>query len=119
MTALTLTNFYGNSLLMSLYNNGGWLSLHDSDPTVTGDPSTEIGGTTRAQMAFNAPSGKALTTSNSQQITTTASSILYLGINDAQVGGHLLAVIDIHATPLDASANGFFLAAPGDIAIQL
>lgn len=117
--ASVLTNFYGNTLLQDLATNGGWLSLHESDPTVTGDPSTEVPGTTRAAMVFSSPSGKAIATTNAQQITTTADAITYLGINDQQVGGHLLVIIDIHLTPLDASANGFFIAEVGDIAVQL
>lgn len=116
--ASVLSNYFGNMLLNYLYVNGAYLGIFNDDPTVTFDPSTEIAGTIRAPMTFAAPSAKAIASSNSQQITTTADSITYLGILDAAVAGHLLASIELD-TPLDASVDGFFLAAAGDVALQL
>lgn len=113
-----LSNYYGNMVLNYLATNGGYLGLFNDDPTVSFDPTTEIPGTIRAPMTFGSPSGKSIATTNSQQITTSADSIVYLGILDAAVAGHLLASIEL-GTPLDASVDGFFLAAAGDIALQL
>lgn len=118
MADSVLSNYWGNMILNYLHTNGAWLGIFNDDPTVAFDPSTEIPGTIRAPMSFAAPSAKAIATSNSQQITTSADAIAYLGILDAQVSGHLLAVIGL-VTPLNASVDGFFLAAIGDVALQL
>lgn len=116
--ASVLSNYYGNILLATLATNGGWLALHNADPTVTGDPTTEIAGTVRAAVAFSSPSGKAVGSTNSQLIITSADDITYLGIWDNQVGGHLLFSIEL-GSPLAADASGQFLAASGDIGLQL
>lgn len=118
MADSVLSNYFGNMLLNYLAVNGAYLGLFNDDPTVTFDPTTEIAGTIRAPMSFASPSAKSIATNNSQQITTPADDITYLGILDSPVGGHLLASIAL-GTPLDASVDGYFLAAAGDIALQL
>lgn len=116
--ASVLSNYFGNMLLNYLTTNGAYLGIFNDDPGPAFDPTAEISGTTRAAVTFSSPSGKAIASTNSQQITTTADDITFLGLLDAPVGGHLIATIELLA-PLDASVDGFFLAAPGDVALQL
>lgn len=116
-----LSNYLGNAWLAELVAAGGWLSLHTDDPTVLGDPSTELAGGSyiRAAMAFSSPSAKAIVSTNAQLFVGLAPDvILYLGLWDLQVGGHFLLAKEL-VTPITVTAEGNFLAAAGDFAVQL
>lgn len=115
-----ITNYYGNQLLlMTLATTGGYLSLHNGDPGVTGDPTTEVGGITRQSITFNAPSGKAIVSNNKQTFTgIPAGVVTHLAVWDTPVGGHVLCT-KILPSPITTTALGHFLAAAGDFALQL
>lgn len=122
--ASVLTNYYGNLMLFeTLYKNGGWLALHEADPGVTGDITTELGGSTRQSQVYASPSGKALVSSNAQLFTDLPAAVIpFLAIWDLQVGGHALVTLDLVSlgySPIVTTASGQILFAPGDIAIQL
>lgn len=116
------SNYFGNLLLhLTLVKSGGWLALHTGDPGVLGDPTTELagGGYIRQRILFNEASGKAVVSNNAQTfIGVPAGLITWLGIWDDQVASHLLVAKQL-AAPLTPTANAHFLAAAGDVAVQL
>jgi hypothetical protein len=111
----------GNVWLAEIVANGAFLSLHTDDPTVLGDPSTEMAGGSyiRQAAAFSSPSAKAIATTNGQTFVGLAPAVIkYIGLWDLQVGGHFL-MAKVLATPITVTLGGNFLLAPGDFAIQL
>lgn len=121
--ASVLTNYWGNLLLQALATSGGYLTLFEEDPTVTGDLTKELAGYTRALVTFSDPSSKSIASTNGQIITgMPESNIRYLGICDSIAAGHLLCYIDLVALGFDAipvPAQGYFETEIGDIAIGL
>lgn len=118
--ASVITNYWGNLILTQyLVTNGAWLSLHTGDPGVTGDMTTELDSVSRQLVTFNAASSKGCVSSNKQIFgDCPASTIVYLGLCDSQVSGHLLCAV-LLGTPIVITASGVFITAPGDIAVGL
>jgi hypothetical protein len=118
-----ISNYWGNALLTQLYETGGYLALHEADPGLTGDISTELAGSIRQLLTFNAPSGKAIVSNNNQIFSLLpAATIPYLAIWDSLASGHMLCSISLAAlgyAPIVIPASGEFLAAAGDVAVQL
>jgi hypothetical protein len=125
MTAIpsVISNYWGDLLLQQLHLSGGYLALHETDPTVTGDITTELAGSTRQLVTFNAPSGRAIVSNNNQIFSLLPEAVIpFLAIWDALASGHMLCSISLAAlgySPISILADGQFLAAAGDVAVQL
>ena len=117
-----LGNYLGNLWLQKLVDAGVWLGLCTDDPTPLGDPSAELigGDYLRAAISFAPPSGKAITSNDSQLfVGLSACLITYLGLWDLRVGGHFLLAKKLADPGITVLEMGNFLCAAGDFAIQL
>lgn len=118
-----LTNYFGNQLLNWYFDsNNTWLGLHDGDPGVNGDISTEIshGGYERQPINFtNNPSNKTVASTNQQIFTNLGqSTITHLAVWDAVSNGNCLIRLAL-GTSITVNAGGQFAATAGDIAFTL
>src|SRR5262249_6521721 len=113
------------NLVLAAYLQGkpNWLALHTDDPTVTGDPATEVAGAgyqrQAATGAWSAPGSKTIATTKAfTWVGMPACTVTHIAVWDALSGGHLLATIAL-SPAIAVSASGHFLAAAGDIAITV
>lgn len=123
-----LSNYYGNLFLQRyLVASGCWIGLHQDDPTVTGDGTTELAGGLyiRQHALFTPATSKTVATSNSQTfVGLLASTVRYIAFWDLQAAGHMIAVIALldslgAPAPIVVPESGHFLAAAGDLALSL
>lgn len=114
-----LSNYLGNAILQR-YLTGAvtYLALHTDDPTVSGDPATEM-NVARQRVIWSAPGSKTIANTNSLTFPQLiADTITDLAVWDSSSGGHMLVPIHL-TTPIVTLANGHLLVAPGDVAITL
>lgn len=119
--ASVITNWWGNSLLAVLHNNGAWISLHEDDPGVLADPGTEVagGGYQRQLASFSSASSKTVATTNQLIFASMpAVTVLYLAVNTAHVGGNMYCSI-VLPSPLSVADSSHVVLAAGDIAITV
>lgn len=117
-----LSNFYGNLFLQEhLVLAGAWIGLHPDDPTVLGDPSTELAGGdyVRQHARFTVPAAKTVATDNTlTYVGLIASRIWYLVFWDQVAGGHMIARKKL-AVPIVVPPSGHFLIPKGDLALTV
>lgn len=122
MSTSLISNYWGNVILGAyLSTKSVWLSLHTADPTVLGNPSTEVVGANykRQLISFGSGGAKTVVSTNSQTFPgIPATTVTHLGLWDAQVAGNFLLSIPL-SPPITASELAHFLAAPGDVAVML
>lgn len=97
-----------------------WVALYTSNPTVS-DTGTEVtgGSYARVSIAFNAPSGGAVTNSADVNITgMPATTVSYIGIRNASTAGNLLFFGAVGA-PKTTNANDTYTIRAGDLTIAL
>lgn len=120
--ASLLSNYLGNAVLQTyLINNPSWLALHETDPGVLGDLSTEFtgGGYARQPTSWSAPGSKTTATTNAQIFSNLlAADCAWIAIWDAVVLGHILLRV-VLPSPVTVAASGNFVSAIGDVAFTL
>lgn len=122
MATSWLSNYFGNAALHDYLSSvPNYLSLHSSDPGVSGTLSTEFtgGGYGRQRTKWSAPNNKTIATTNSQIFhDLNQGTVNYLGVWDATNNGHLLFRVKV--TPgVFVPSSGQFTALAGDVALTV
>lgn len=115
-----LSNFAGNGFLNQYLS--GYLALHASDPTVTGDGSTEFvgGGYARKLITMSTPSGKTHVSTNGQLYAgLLAGTVNFLAFWTALSGGNMIWSIDITSKAIVVAASGSVNLVAGDVALSV
>lgn len=115
-----LSNFSGNAFLNQYLS--GYLALHATDPTVTGDGSTEFdgGGYARKLITFSSPSGKTYVSTNGQLYTgLLAGTVNFLAMWTALSGGSMVWRQDISSKAIVVAASGSVHLVAGDVALSV
>ncbi len=116
-----LSNYGGNLGLGSIFGDSCYLALHLADPTVLGNPATEMagGGYIRRLMHLSSPSGRSTANTNGFRFTgLPASDVTYLAGWDAISGGNMLGSIELPDT-ITVTESGQFIVEVGDVAFSL
>lgn len=117
-----LGNFFGNAALDDYFTNRAcWLALHQTDPGVNGDLSTEFngGGYKRQRVHFTSPSAKTVASSDTQIFHDLPNGIIrYIAVWDASANGHCMIRL-LLSTAKNIDSGGQFTSLVGDVAFSL
>jgi hypothetical protein len=117
MSTIT-TNYAGDKALKYLLGGTTYIGLHTRSPGVLADAGSELAGGSyvRQPTKWTEPGSKMTgQISALRYLNLPACTIWYLGVWDAQVGGHLLFYIEI--PPKAVAEGGGLVVAASDLAI--
>lgn len=124
MTDFVLANYAGNKALTDLLDGNRWLALHNGPgPTALGPdgPHNEIAGAgyIRQLIKFAVSSGKTRVSNNAQKFSgLAADTMTWLSVWDLVADGNMIFARKL-IPAITVVESGFFLAAPGDVALSL
>lgn len=122
---MSITNTYGNTTLNWLIRDRNtWVALHDSDPLVTGEPSTEItggpdSGYERQAGSWGAAASRQIANNTVLVFTNLPAAIItYAAVWDASAFGTCIAS-GAFATPKTTSDGDMLIIAASELVISL
>lgn len=118
-TAAALGDWGANQALNYLFRQQGqlWLALHESDPNGAVPNEVAGGGYARQPISFNVPSGRAITSSNTQTFHgLPVTSVPYLAVWTDVSAGSLVGDLNLGSNALITTDSGQIMTAAGDVA---
>lgn len=120
---MTFGNAWANNTLNYVFRDAQpnyWLSLHSTDPTATGELSTELfgGGYAREQVTFGTASGRMISNNNTIVFEVPNATIRYIGVYVNHDAGGMIAYGAL-AAPITVSNSDQYIVVPGEFVISL
>ena len=114
-----LSNYLGNAVLTQFFDATTYLSLHSSDPGLTGTGELGGGDYARQLIKWTTPSNKTIGNTNDIKFANLLpATILYYGVWDELVGGNFLIKYELVAQ-IDIDDGDTFVLPVNELAITL
>ena len=121
---MSIGSYWGNAVLDYITNRNTWVSLHTSDPGVTGELSTEHTGGSyeRDQVSaseWNAAASRQINTDNVIEWNNLDAGIItHIGVWDSSTGGNIIASGPL-ASPVTLEDSDRFTITGGNLTLSL